>query len=57
VFFISDIMLYQLQISTNGSWEDTVYPPSDWDVAKRRLAIYAASFPNENYSILRVNAS
>ncbi len=48
-------MLYQLQISTNGSWEDTVYPPSDLDVAKRRLAIYASNFPEERYSILRVN--
>ena len=57
MFFISDIVLYQLQISTNGSWENTVYPPTDLDVAKRRLAIYSTNFPEEKYSILRVNVS
>ena len=47
-------MLYQLQISTNGTWENTVYPPSDWEVAQRRLEIYSSSFPNEKYALLEI---
>ena len=47
-------MLYQLQISTDGSWENTVYPPSDWETAQRRLAIYTSSFPNEKYALLEI---
>ena len=57
MFFISDIVLYQLQISTNGSWENTVYPPTNWDIAQRRLQTYSTNFPEERYSILRVNVS
>ena len=54
VYFISDDMLYQLQILTNGEWENTVYPPTDWTVAQRRLSIYKSSFPEEQYALLEV---
>ncbi len=47
-------MLYQLQILTNGKWENTVYPPSDKDIADRRLKTYVASFPEESYCLLEV---
>ena len=48
------IMLYQLQIAADGSWVNTVYPPSDWETAQRRLAIYTSSFPNEKYALLEI---
>ena len=48
------IMLYQLQICTNGTWENTVYPPSDWEVAQRRLEIYTSNFPEEKYALLEI---
>ncbi len=47
-------MLYQLQILTNGEWENTVYPPSDKDIAQRRLKTYVDSFPDESYALLEV---
>ena len=50
-------MLYQLQIRINGEWENTVYPPSDWTVAQRRLAIYESSFPQEAYCLLEIPIS
>ncbi len=54
MFFIHLYMLYQLQILTNGEWENTVYPPSDKEIADRRLETYVASFPEESYCLLEV---